>query len=65
MPDETETVPVPSWALEFILDRTWLLCDAGPSGEGWQSDRMTAAIKALEVAMYGQHSSPLPKGDRQ
>jgi len=48
--DETKTVTVPRWALEFIMQNAsfW---DEGPAGEGWSSPEMARATEALEVAL--------------
>jgi hypothetical protein len=48
--DDTETVTVPRWALEFVLDKADF-CDAGPPGEGWYSGCMREAKAALEAAL--------------
>ncbi len=47
--DETITVEVPCWALNFVLDHADF-CDRGPAGEGWSSAKMECAVKALTEA---------------
>lgn len=44
------TVPVPLWALRFVLDNA-VLQDEGPTGEGWPSSEMRRALGALEDAI--------------
>jgi len=43
-----ETVIVPRWALEFVLENASFQ-DQGPFGQGWPSQEMEKAIKALEA----------------
>lgn len=50
MSDETRTVTVPLWAIKFIIDHADL-CDDGPYGEGWRSEKMALAQEAVEAAM--------------
>lgn len=45
-----ETVEVPRWALEFILEHGCFQ-DEGPYPEGWASDEMRIALSALTVAL--------------
>jgi hypothetical protein len=52
----TDTVVVPRWALEFIMENAHL-CDRGISDEGWPSPRMREAEAAIEAAL-----KPVPKG---
>lgn len=45
-----ETVEVPKWALEFILDNGCFQ-DKGPMPEGWASDEMRKALDQLNKAI--------------
>ena len=45
-----ETVIVPRWALEFVLENASFQ-DCGPFGQGWPSQEMEKATKALETAL--------------
>jgi hypothetical protein len=49
---DTEVGTVPLWALKFILDKGEF-CDCGPHGEGWPSEHMKDALRAIEDAVYG------------
>jgi len=44
------TVVVPRWALQFVMQHGYF-CDRGPYEEGWPSDEMEQAIKAIKEAM--------------
>lgn len=48
--DAHTTVAVPRWALDFIMAHGDF-CDRGPHEEGWPSDEMDRALKAIELAM--------------
>ena len=41
-----DSVSVPRWALEFVLENANFQ-DEGPPGEGWRSDEMEKAVSAL------------------
>lgn len=45
----TETVLVPRWALEFILENGCFQ-DVGPHPEGWSSEAMRRALDELRRA---------------
>jgi hypothetical protein len=50
--EKSQMVEVPLWALKFVLDNGdfW---DEGPRDEGWPSDKMSEALRALENARLG------------
>jgi len=45
-----ETVAVPRWAIEFILENC-SLCDMGVRDEGWSSAKMKQAQETIEQAL--------------
>ncbi|WP_146090445.1 hypothetical protein [Rhodopseudomonas palustris] len=46
----SETVSVPRWALQFIMENANFQ-DEGPVGDGWPSQQMSAATAALDDAL--------------
>lgn len=49
-PDNDDKVAVPRWALRYILDNADLW-DAGPTGMGYKSDKMSDAVAEIETAL--------------
>jgi len=48
--ENSSTVAVPRWALEFVMLHGDF-CDRGPRDQGWPSEEMERALKAIEGAM--------------
>ena len=44
-----DKIEVPRWALEFIMENASFI-DEGPGAEGWCSDKMERAVKAIDAA---------------
>jgi hypothetical protein len=47
---KSETVTVPKWALEYILEEADF-ANCGPTGAGWRGTAMKEAVRVIEKAM--------------
>ena len=46
----TDLIPIPRWAIEFVLENA-ILADDGPPDEGWESEEMAKALTTIRAAL--------------